>query len=297
MSTKGRHIPDEQFPFKGNGLTFGRDAKGNPQVVIPKGSPLSALDPFLKAGLVKDIYIQTRFPRQAFFVSSETWAAMTEEDVKATYTDMLELGIANPPYPDFDIIFKAKDIFSRNKIADLLTPTQRHDWEDADALFRYHDGMLIDAQFNWNCKGSEWNSLFDRSGSPFVEGYEIFVKNIREQSKFYLAILVVLLGTRNVIKSVATNKLAKLGIGKNKQRHWYTTTLKIGTITETVATKPSEPTGRTVRPHLRRGHRRKQRFGPKREFYKFIWVEPTFVNADEDFVSTRTGYNVSKTNG
>lgn len=36
-----------------------------------------------------------------------------------------------------------------------------------------------------------------------------------------------------------------------------------------------------------------QHFGPKNELRKKIWIEPVFVNADEDWVAARTAYNVS----
>lgn len=82
-----------------------------------------------------------------------------------------------------------------------------------------------------------------------------------------------------------------LGIG-SKRNHLYTTTIRIGAEAQRTAQAESQSSGRTVRPHLRRGHIRRQHFGPGREMQKSIWIEPTFVNGlvpDE-----REAYNVSK---
>lgn len=50
--------------------------------------------------------------------------------------------------------------------------------------------------------------------------------------------------------------------------------------------------GRRVRPHLRRGHVRRQHYGPGREFIRQVFIEPVFVNADEGWIAERTAYNV-----
>lgn len=104
-------------------------------------------------------------------------------------------------------------------------------------------------------------------------------------------VLLVLLATRNVIRETVVNKAAKLGIGKN--RYPYTTTLKLGTIEQSVGNgAPGSPR----RPHLRRGHIRNQKYGPGFEFTRLKWIEPVFVNAAEGWVeNARTAYNVSTT--
>lgn len=302
--TTGKHrtynIGEDPF---GPGIRFGRDSRGNPEVIIPKGSPLSALDQFIKAGLVKDIqvpWLPTRFPRQCFAVDSETFKATKKEEVEATYADMLELGIAKPPYPDFDILLKAEDVFRNNNISTALSPKQQVQYHQAQTLFRYHDSgnnsvQLVDCLWDWRL-GRGPHSLFDLSDMPNTlqgDSYDHFMRQIFDASKDYYKMLVVLLATRNIIKSTQVDKLAKMGIGKNKSRHWYTTTLRVGRITETIRGE-SVPDGTHRRPHLRRGHKRNQRFGPKFQFTKVVWIEPMFINGDETMVSTRTNYNVSK---
>jgi hypothetical protein len=100
--------------------------------------------------------------------------------------------------------------------------------------------------------------------------------------------LVAVLASRNVVKTVKHSKAAKLGIGKN--RYEYTTTLSVPTQLEN--DPDHAPTGRTVCPHLRRGHIRRQHYGPNRELIKQVWIAPVFVNADERFVNSRKAYNM-----
>ena len=40
------------------------------------------------------------------------------------------------------------------------------------------------------------------------------------------------------------------------------------------------PTGRHVAPHLRRGHWRRQHYGPRSELVRRMWISPVLVNAD-----------------
>lgn len=107
-------------------------------------------------------------------------------------------------------------------------------------------------------------------------------------------ILIVLLATRNITKERTKDKLLSMGIGtkKNNYRPLYTTTL---TLPRAVTKDDGQPAsvGAMKRPHLRRGHIRHQKYGPKLAFTKLIWIEPCFINADEDFVSTRSAYNTS----
>jgi hypothetical protein len=110
-------------------------------------------------------------------------------------------------------------------------------------------------------------------------------------------ILIVLLATRNAIKTRTKDKLLALGIGKRKLRNnnkpLYTTTITVPALpAPKVAGKP---TGRTVAAHLRRGHKRDQRWGPRLQFVKAVWIAPCFVNADDTYISTRVAYNTNLT--
>jgi hypothetical protein len=106
-------------------------------------------------------------------------------------------------------------------------------------------------------------------------------------------ILITLLATRNIIKDVREKKLAKLGIGRKNSQRSYERVTTISVPDELPADKHHPPTGETVCPHLRRGHIRRQPFGPQLAFFYRIWVQPVLVNADRGFVSKRIRYNLS----
>lgn len=275
----------------GPGVQITQDEKGNPLYRIPAGTEISTLPLEIQelfAGAKVVTKSEKRMPRQAFFLPPSLFEATSYEEVTASFNDMLELGIAKPPYPEFDIIIKAINAFK---------PPENMSWDDADwikeadIIYRFHNASLV-GFFISDSRG--WMSdLFDQNANPKRASIPSWTKFLRDAVKHSVAlykVLIVLLATKNVEKSVKVNKLAKLGIGKPNKRHWYTTSLTIGKISETTE---SSPTGRSLRPHLRRGHKRNQRFGPERKFTKVVWIEPTFVNADEDFISSRTGYNVS----
>lgn len=283
-------------PF-GTGVTFGKDNRGNASIVVPKGTPYEQLPPELRAIIDPEWPRlpesgKTKFPRQCFAISDEIYKAVSLEEVRATFADMEELGIAKPPYPEFDVLTKSRNVFRPADGAPWKIEDER--FQHSDVIFRFNGPKLIDALFDWNL-GKGPLSLLDRHLLEGINRAEFgrFIHNIMDHSEGMYKLILVLLATRNVEKATATNKLAKMGIGKNKDRHWYTTTLKIGRVTETVYEK-GEAHGGTVRPHLRRGHKRNQRWGPGFQFTRVIFIEPMFINADENFVSARTAYNVSK---
>lgn len=281
-------------PF-GSGVTFGRDDRGNASITVPKGTPYEEL-PLVLREIIDPEWPReagkTKFPRQCFAVSDEIYQAVSLEEVRATFRDMEELGIAKPPYPEFDVLTKSKNVFVPATGAPWKAEDER--FQHSDVIFRFRGPKFIDGLFDWNL-GRGPMSLFNKELLEGIRKDEFarFTRNIIDHSEGMYKLILVLLATRNVEKSVATNKLAKMGIGKDKARHWYTTTLKIGRVTETLY-ENGEAHGGTVRPHLRRGHKRNQRWGPGYQFTRVVFIEPTFVNADENFVSTRTAYNVSK---
>ena len=116
---------------------------------------------------------------------------------------------------------------------------------------------------------------------------------IKANSRWVANYLLVALAAKNAVKTTKENKLAKLGIGKKnpKNSYAYTTTISIGKITETTEGEGGSG-GWTVRPHLRRGHIREQRYGPNNQYSKKVFIQPVFVNASGDFINSRAAYNV-----
>lgn len=233
--------------------------------------------------------------RQLFILDDRVWDSMSFDDVKNTMNDMSELDIAYPPCRYFDILTKAKVVHQIvEQTADIKTPEDkthnypmkwRYDFDEK--LWDYKAEMF--GQFK---KNGEW-VLFSEDNSKHLndEDYQDSVEWTKEISSWVLAFLLVSLATKNSIKTIKENKLMKLGIGKKKDgKYRYTTTVTIGEITETEGT--GEGGGWTVRPHLRRGHIREQRYGPNRQHSKKVFIQPVFVNASEDFINERKAYNV-----
>jgi len=291
---------------------------------------------------------------ELFLLPRETIFAMADNEVSATYGDMLKLDIHHMPY-EHCIIGVPGDIVVRCNLS-VDEDTQEigiaYPTEDGD-ISKYHhpsfsvtvpkgtpideaNAMFERAAANYAMNGwdgdmsqyREWEFRFyyfngemymptarsNRLGSNFknlfefqLEGPSGMPKSERVKADSSLKIrwkalgetlrmrLVVLLATRNAVKTRTKDKLLGLGIGKRKVRNnhkpLYTTTITVPKISNG---PQGQPTGRTVSPHLRRGHVRQQAWGPRYQFKREVWIEPVFVNADENYVSTRVAYNTSK---
>lgn len=247
--------------------------------------------------------------RQLFILDDAIWDSMSFEDVRATIHDMRELKLAIPPCRYFDIMTKAR-------VADLI---QEHIVKDDERLGQkyYNDDMIWKFSFteDLECMSADMmlkaaymkrpisflEDMFRKDGllshlpeeelkqeQEAVQGWVVMM------AAWVLAYLLVALAAKNSVRTSKQNKLAKLGIGKKnpKNDYGYTTTVSIGKITETERTGDGSSGGWTVRPHLRRGHIRVQRYGPNNQHTKQVFIQPVFVNAVEGFVNNRTAYNV-----
>lgn len=287
-----------------------RELKDKGRATIPKGSSLETFDAVL-GGLhqpmtdshAKSITKTSSSPsrtnmRQLFRLSTSIIDSMSTEEVQATLADMQELGIAKPPYDVYSIeapIGRVFKLYEQGSGQEVPIPANQM---ERSAI--YHIDHIQ------NSIGLEIPSFNEHCAIPNVHKYlkQIAKEGIVNQSDIMTVtesmplaaerleqLLIVLLATKNVVKEVTHNRLAKFGVGKQKAE--YTTTLKIGKITED-ASVPGEPTGTTRRPHLRRGHIRRQHYGPENSYVKQIFIQPCFVNADEGWINSRTAYNVSK---
>ena len=113
-----------------------------------------------------------------------------------------------------------------------------------------------------------------------------------------LNLLIVALATKNVDRKNKPNTMAKQAIKPTaiKKDYEYTTTLTIGKVLGAEREGGGDTGGWKVRPHLRRGHIRDQKYGPRLEFTKQIFIQPVFVNAADNLVLHRKAYNVRKAN-
>src|SRR5215469_6930452 len=245
---------------------------------------------------------------ELFIIAPSTIAAMNLEDVQQTAHDMRELDIFNLPYKKVDILIYvdvATEInFPAGTNAEVV---ENYICGRSHALKVSHtDDTCLTMQFIGVSVGKEPN------GTPYftcdymlLEGCEPkyrdfhdlrqeFTDNHVDSIMTMCELLIVSLATRNAHKSTVVNKLAKLGIGKKRkgtQSYPRVTTITISKELEDDSEHSTE--GKPKAPHLRRGHIRNQHYGPKGSFRKRVWIQPCFVNADKDFVSSRQAYNLS----
>jgi hypothetical protein len=114
-------------------------------------------------------------------------------------------------------------------------------------------------------------------------------KNLSAIGNAFVAILIVLLATKNIERRVIKNDArANSKRARDDAKSFSTTTyLNIGKITETCRGGSSSG---PVRPHLRRGHIRSQRYGEGFKEIKKIFIRPVFVNADKEWVEQQKTY-------
>lgn len=235
------------------------------------------------------------WPTQAFIIGKQILDSVSLDEVAATFSDMRDCNIAQPPYDRFDVIVPPSSIIRlvskdgpEEMAADEPYVTLRCRFEgyiapSSPASFKWlytRHGKTVDLQ-NFVIVEMQSRKLGHLSGSTETAW--------AESAAMLYQLTVVLLATKNVVKETKECKLLKYGIG-NKERNRYTTTIKVGAITEHAE---GHATGGHKRPHLRRGHVRRQHYGPGHELIKQIFIQPIFVNADEGWIAERTAYNLS----
>ena len=246
---------------------------------------------------------------ELFIISPKALTSTSPDEVNATVAGLKELGLYGLPYPKVDIQVAVRIpeefIFPTGTPINVVEETLKGERtyltlskEPSDMAMR-----LIDCQED----GSHTKRVVELySSSDTIIGANnkncgriISDYTITDGTKSFaqetINLLITLLATRNVQKDVRERKCLKLGIGKrpkdSERSYPRVTTISIPDHLEDDEDHP--PTGRTVAPHLRRGHIRRQHYGPQMSFTKQVWIQPVFVNADESFVSTRKAYNLS----
>ena len=238
-----------------------------------------------------------------FIIGRNTIAAVSVKEIQDTYQDLKELDLHHLPYKKCIVRIPACAPVSDGWIKKRRFESLGHSWIERyleqlpDGSFRFdipggwfenhlYEPKQVDIWFDETNKHMKEGMLFEKELGRATVEWELKTCEKVEQ------LLVVLLATKNIVKTTHVDKLARMGIGlKHKHRFIYTTTISVPTDIEddehlVVPGKPKVP-------HLRRGHIRRQRFGPGNEFIKKIWIAPLIVNADKEFVDQRGAYNVN----
>ena len=226
--------------------------------------------------------------RQCFFIGADLLMTLgDEEEIYRTVDGMKEMGLYKLPYDVVDIKFYADE---------LLTFIGQDGSTRKDMKFGRNSYVIMtgvgsdNPQLIMEIDGNQWIDISDYLSDNAHS-------NFKNHVLFYKDVLIVLLATKGVEKSRHRNPMAAMKIGKSKSKHVYTTTLKIR---PDWYRKEAQATGLPrshMRPHLRRGHIRRQHYGPKREAVKKVWIEACFVNGDDNFVNERKAYNMSRGEG
>jgi hypothetical protein len=252
---------------------------------------------------------------QLFVVSPAAFAAATEEDVKATVAGLRECGLYHLPYESINmrvpldswgtITFPEGKGPKPDPRGDLrMVPTGTpNQWK-----FKYGPQHQIELRGLSLQPGRPIEFWLVHDGSdPTYNPYELEdsktltktpdqLETVRQSACDFL---ITLLATRNAAKEVTHNKRVRLGIGVGKLgstgKYEYVTRIDVPLPAAMRDDVDHPPTGRTVEPHLRRGHVKGVRFGPGRQYIRPRWIAPVFVNADRDWVRSRKAYSLTHT--
>lgn len=209
---------------------------------------------------------------QLFIIGPRVFHAVSIEETQATIAALKELDLCKLPYDKVDVQFLFDDIAvcrdTGLKFAEELGP---------EAAVRFTNVTL-----------DGYGDVFSIWANKPVENITCEVGDTYPQ--FIAEFLITVLATRNIVKHTVERKSVKLGIGKKNNRYRYSTTISLPDELEDCSEHSTQ--GQPKCPHLRRGHIRRQHYGPHNSFIKKIWIQPVFVNADENYVSTRTHYNL-----
>lgn len=210
--------------------------------------------------------------KHLFVLDLDVVRAAGLDDIKATVEGLQEMDLYRLPY-DRDVYIKIVD----QKNPKALAPDQ------SIMLGPYAKDRGAFAIMASDAVDFEINLLESKNPETVEIGRGMIV--------WFEAVLIVLLATKNAVKVTTENKLAKLGIGRSRNRFASTTTISMP---HEMADDPDHPaTGSTKAAHLRRGHIRRQPYGKNRLMEKKIWIAPIFVNADPEFVASRESYKFS----
>ena len=220
-------------------------------------------------------------PNQLFHISAEAYHSTSTDIVNSIVADLTEMGLYRLPYECVDVCLPFNGIAQNPDTGELYHGLETRDW-----IFIFRDIVTDSYEL---CKGEVWEG-----NCPLYLEPDILNLQFPWTTGEVASLLISLLATKGgIIQDVREpSKLGKLGIGKSKTKSPLRTQRTTFIRLDPQLIAESIESGRTVRPHLRRGHIRRVHYGVGRQLTRKVWIEPTIVNASADFVEDRALYSI-----
>lgn len=222
-----------------------------------------------------------------------------------TANDMAKMFINDPPFEEFSIRISMMSTIHIAYEISRMFPKESGDLNFTKekilkrAIEKNGHRILIINYCNFDRETGRLE--FEIRCDTYVDGHRVSWqlfsgmddRTINNMCVIIYKILTVLLATKNIDRKVVINS-ARSGSKRARddaKDYSSTTYLNIGKITETCrGGSSSNRSGEPTRPHLRRGHIRLQRYGEGLKESKQIFIQPTFVNADKEWIDRQKTY-------
>lgn len=230
-----------------------------------------------------------------FRITKEIWEATDPETWLDTQHAMMEMDLWHPPYKHFVVettCLMGNDVWDESWKSDKESAEKREWLKDKYWRIEYKCDPDENFDGEYDYKGFLCTPRGDVPLDWLNQRSPVNAQYNSDTVDAIFAGLIILLATKNADKTTIINdpRSRTHRVREDAKKYSTTTTIKIGAITETMSGVAAD--GRNVRPHLRRGHIRQQRFGEGLAQVKKVFIEPCFVNADKEWVNIDKNYKV-----
>lgn len=222
-----------------------------------------------------------------YVLSQELLEVMTVDMVDHTVDALMDADVARLPYKSCLVEMRQQTVQKTWGTAFLLI---EQPWEDTKWLcffiFLHDDGSVQSTVRPVELCIRPFNALQDKLNRSAKYVYETSepMGTIGSCMAAALGMLLTLTHVRGVVKEAVTSddlkKLNKAREAKGKQTVLPYTVFKIGHTYTSTGEKRTWAPGCKMKPHLRAGHTRRQRYGTGRNESKLIFIEPVLVNCE-----------------